>query len=542
MRMLSGFRRWTCGAVFALLLLGPCSHAKAIDLIELAQQILDAAVHQPVPDAIAPLVQIAENADSVAVAALEIWCGKRERELLVELASANGSAAIDIERKLKAIGELKSALDRIKAKRQAAEKKKKEDSWDPFYARYALVGAPAFPGTNSFVLLADGAEDLPGDLPPGPIVGLVTPPWAGSVNPLIPVLSSSSTATFSLTANPAVMSISLGAFAQTIGSFDLLPGMATGINTASLNEYGSPPKGQLTMAGLQVELLFEGKYVNSIHNGPSPILFFASAHGLLKPPGAVIVADDPMIVPMPMSVAPSGEPWLRGAATIRFDAGTGTVILGENTDVAFNPDLAMVRDCEKRHTYLPTEDSANGAVVVLAPMFYTGVSGTSHVFADTAFSITKGANVLMTGFVRSIALDPVAHIWEGTLDISSVMTGGGGSRVANQIAAAAGAKRFAIAGGGTVVDMLEVTATFTTSGSMPWPDIFAIEAKGGHNCPSDLNGDGFVDDADFVLFAGNYDQLLVPPASRFADLNGDGQVDDADFVLFAAAYNELLCP
>jgi hypothetical protein len=29
-------------------------------------------------------------------------------------------------------------------------------------------------------------------------------------------------------------------------------------------------------------------------------------------------------------------------------------------------------------------------------------------------------------------------------------------------------------------------------------------------CPSDLNGDGYVDDTDFVIFAGMYENLLCP--------------------------------
>jgi hypothetical protein len=67
-----------------------------------------------------------------------------------------------------------------------------------------------------------------------------------------------------------------------------------------------------------------------------------------------------------------------------------------------------------------------------------------------------------------------------------------------------------------------------------------------NNCPADLNGDGFVDDADFVLFANAYNILdcadaAMPPGCA-ADLNADAFVDDADFVLFATAYNELLCP
>jgi len=65
-------------------------------------------------------------------------------------------------------------------------------------------------------------------------------------------------------------------------------------------------------------------------------------------------------------------------------------------------------------------------------------------------------------------------------------------------------------------------------------------------CPADLNGDGMVEDTDFVLFASAYNILdCADPAMSEgcpADLNDDGFVDDSDFVLFVAAYNELICP
>lgn len=65
-------------------------------------------------------------------------------------------------------------------------------------------------------------------------------------------------------------------------------------------------------------------------------------------------------------------------------------------------------------------------------------------------------------------------------------------------------------------------------------------------CIGDLNFDGFVDDADFVLFVPAYDLLDCAdssmPAGCPADFNRDTLVDDADFVMFVAAYNELLCP
>ncbi|MBX3388595.1 MAG: hypothetical protein KF691_03975 [Phycisphaeraceae bacterium] len=66
-------------------------------------------------------------------------------------------------------------------------------------------------------------------------------------------------------------------------------------------------------------------------------------------------------------------------------------------------------------------------------------------------------------------------------------------------------------------------------------------------CVGDLNGDGFVDDDDFVIFANAYNTLICPTNPALysccpADFNGDGFVDDDDFVLFANAYNALLCP
>lgn len=64
-------------------------------------------------------------------------------------------------------------------------------------------------------------------------------------------------------------------------------------------------------------------------------------------------------------------------------------------------------------------------------------------------------------------------------------------------------------------------------------------------CPADLDGNRFVDDADFVLFdAAHGIADCADPAMASgcpADLNADGQVDDDDFVIFALAYAELTC-
>ncbi len=57
-------------------------------------------------------------------------------------------------------------------------------------------------------------------------------------------------------------------------------------------------------------------------------------------------------------------------------------------------------------------------------------------------------------------------------------------------------------------------------------------------CPADLNFDGFVDDADFSIFAKAYDRLTTTDG----DLNVDQFTDDADFSVFAVAYDILVCP
>lgn len=59
-----------------------------------------------------------------------------------------------------------------------------------------------------------------------------------------------------------------------------------------------------------------------------------------------------------------------------------------------------------------------------------------------------------------------------------------------------------------------------------------------HTCAGDLNKDGNVDDADFVIFVGAYNNLV----DRGGDLNNDLFTDDADFVIFVGAYDLLICP
>lgn len=66
------------------------------------------------------------------------------------------------------------------------------------------------------------------------------------------------------------------------------------------------------------------------------------------------------------------------------------------------------------------------------------------------------------------------------------------------------------------------------------------------SCMGDFNGDGVVDDDDFVVLSNAYDVLdcdsPAMDAGCPADLNADGIVDDLDFQIFANAYDAYFCP
>jgi len=109
--------------------------------------------------------------------------------------------------------------------------------------------------------------------------------------------------------------------------------------------------------------------------------------------------------------------------------------------------------------------------------------------------------------------------------------------------------KFTAAGSSAVLEWARYSGAqnFGDSGDEYWAlDNVIVDGVGAAPCPGDLNGDGFVEDADFVLFVAAYNILdcMDPamPAGCPADLNGDDVVDDGDFVVFVAAYNELVCP
>ncbi|MBX3379541.1 MAG: hypothetical protein KF805_05575 [Phycisphaeraceae bacterium] len=98
----------------------------------------------------------------------------------------------------------------------------------------------------------------------------------------------------------------------------------------------------------------------------------------------------------------------------------------------------------------------------------------------------------------------------------------------------------------TGASIYEYTNSAATTGNTWGPIAMRLAFTQRAYCPCDLNNDGFVDDADFVIFLAAYNILDCKDASMPfgcpADFNYDGVVEDSDFVIFLAAYNALVCP
>lgn len=148
--------------------------------------------------------------------------------------------------------------------------------------------------------------------------------------------------------------------------------------------------------------------------------------------------------------------------------------------------------------------------------------GDDVVFLGNVISFTAGYN---QGFGTDFA---TGTIWYASFRMTNALTGTGVAEL-RTINPTSGTDTYAGSLGGN---------TFLFTDAAVEPVI--------NNCPADVAPDALVDDADFVLFASQYDALecgtSAMPGGCSADFNFDGAVDDADFILFAIAYDALVCP
>ena len=244
-----------------------------------------------------------------------------------------------------------------------------------------------------------------------------------------------------------------------------------------------------------------------------------------------------------------------------FNAGPGNILCGRDTATIFRnyfvfnlpPDLvppgkqivgATLIGKLSWHGYLSTDPTETWTLFHVNPASYTtlideaaSISDRTDIFNDLGDGDVYGSRDV------SIADEPAPNTGPGLLSVPL-----NGASLLGNLNARLAPGTFAI--GGSITSLVGSTAQriFGFSGYEQWAGGRATLSLmlDSAACPGDLNSDGQVDDADFVLFVFAYDLLdcadPAMPAGCNADLNNDAVVDDADFVLFVIAYNELACP
>lgn len=240
-----------------------------------------------------------------------------------------------------------------------------------------------------------------------------------------------------------------------------------------------------------------------------------------------------------------------GVTTSGIGAYSGTVTI-DNTDLTSGGAGQGVNDANDTVSVAATildhasPSLAAGAAVTSQTIDFGSVGRNSGVYTLPASVWNRSATA---GLTAGLDMDSVVSV--GTPASSTAVIGTNLLPASN------------IAEGGAVLGQVsldssqpagsyQVVYTITTSdqnipGAIARPSLtLTVLGTIVASCPGDLNGDQFVDDADFVLFSAAYDLYDCAdgsmPSGCPADLNSDGFVEDADFVLFAGAYDQFLCP
>jgi hypothetical protein len=465
-------------------------------LEEIFESVLDQAIISPLPDAIGPLVSAAETADTNEIAAVEIAVANRERMIRGIYLLAPRDLQFKLGRQKKACAEIKSELIRIKNQRTVRKQKamgaREGGRWNLFHGRFHVSPAPDdyYSSDYEIWLLDDGFIDIRGDDPPGPISAVVTLASTGYEADYVPARDCTLTIRGDQDSwydNYPHILLHIDNLTYKMDSFEIAPGVWTGINTAVLNPFGSPPVGVFDIAysdSGQLGIRLEGMFTNDLYSRTTPILFFASIFGGVPREGtsgwgdfteeAMAAADAPMIVPLIGRAVEQGLPKLMGAHVLEFSA-RGMLTLLENTTLKPNADIAMVRYNDGSYEFNPRVDEALGSHVVIEPLSYIGESPPGAFnFSDAPIRIIKGRNPILTGFLRNPVLDAGNGGFFADLEITTVS---GSSTVLAQIGRNDGTKAMQIAVGAVAYDLVMLTDGFRIPGRMPWPEVFHLGAN-----------------------------------------------------------------
>lgn len=478
------------------------------DLINFLDSVLDQIVTAPFPPGISELITMAQNAPTLAVSGLEIYSGFKMRDL--DLADCGASAARRRTNALRrqALQKIQSDLCRIKMQRRQDEKKAEEESWFSFSMRMGTT--LPFPGSGNYSFYF-----LPHDSIPGPTAELVTPADNNHRQYSVPC-SGSADIFFISTADPEVFELPSFWLFVDFASHEMYPGMSTGSNRNDIWASGATYDASTCL----ISGMAEGRITNDLDPpfSASHAVFFGSMSGSFDDSsGALdISSSGPVIMPLPPDRVPRNAPKMMGAHVLDFDAGLGQLRLLENSSLAPNADVAMVRYGDGTYLeYVSGVDDAIRAKVIVAPLSYLGTgAGGTHLFSDAVVTLEGeyGWPLLMSGVLTDPVLDPAAGHFRAGFQVTF---DGGHSRVVTEIAGESGGfKEFQIASGPGAFDMVEATAGFTVSASSPWPEIFHLgvenptSANLAESGPNDAFPAGGLDLGDLAANSVRFDMAL----------------------------------
>ena len=454
-----------------------CTASVAQDLGAGLEEALMRTATIPLPKAIDPFITLALEADTVALAGLEIGVNIKEKEILDAMLSATRPEELRLRKRHRALRAIKSKLNQIKRDRELEARKAEEDGWDPFYAVFKAQPLQV-PGTSRFELLRDGDEANE------PFSAIVRPVFGGSGTSLVPVTAASFEATLSPSSTAGQLDISIAGFQLDIESFEIANGLSTGPNRGRLFESSSGQRGTIDPATGRFEFAFEGAFTNDLHDASAPIVFFVLASGILNTASGevTIVADDPMLVPVPSERAVLGEPSLGAAAIMSFDQQTRTVRFEDNLGDGESPDVAMVRYSDGTYAARRTAEPLIGARLVIQPLRIRSDDGSRRfVFENSGVEFRVGTDVRFTGELVEPTIDGSSGQFLADLVPSS--TNAGASRFLGEFG---GPIRVQLATGVGVFDLLALTEDFRVSGRMPYVDLMHITGTPATSGPNPI--------------------------------------------------------
>jgi hypothetical protein len=432
-------------------------------------EALNRVVTLPLPQALDPLITVAQELDTIALAVANGLLVRKLEELLLEeidaAASRDRRREISVRRRIQAVRQLQSAFSRMKRERELKERKAAEDGWDPFFAVFRAVGPLSVPGNNRFELVV--APDEGADA----FAAIVRPVFGGDVSVVVPVTRGTLEATLRPGAAPDALDVDLTRLDLRIEPYEIAPGLSSGPNTVALMP-GSAAAGRLDTASGRFDYRFAGTIVNDISTSDRPTLFFAHAAGVLnrETSEVSISADDPMLVPLPASRAIRGQPGWSTAVATAFDAATRAVTFRNAIHLDARPRIALARYADGSYASDPGADPAVGAELLLDPLIVDRATGArGFAFRDSTARIRAGATMLLEGTVENISLDGDTGEFFGELRPRAINAGG--SRLLGEIDATGTPILLQFSTGVGAFDLLDWTNALSTSADMPEIDL-----------------------------------------------------------------------